>query len=105
MPDKVTYDSEINQSAHRPGMESVVNRGAPPTTPSARADARDQSGNRTSEARPTVAAGHIDPFSVKGDAAPATPAKTPMAAPDDGSGAGGRQREAAIMNEVQKAGG
>lgn len=93
MADETTYDSEMNQPSHRPGMESVVNRG----------DARDSSGNRTSDTRPTVAAGKVDPFSIKDDPAPTPPAKTPPAAADDGSGTGGRQREQVISGQVDKA--
>jgi hypothetical protein len=93
MADETTYESEINQPAHRPGMESVVNRGV------------DADGNRTGD-RPTVAAGKIDPFSVAGDPAPKTPAKTPPSSPSaDGSGSGGRQREQVIMDNVDKASG
>ena len=54
MADETTYESEMSQAVHRPGMEGVVNRGV------------DQDGNRTGD-RPTVAAGKTDPFSVKGD--------------------------------------
>lgn len=100
MADETTYDSEMNQPAHRPGMEGVVNR----------ADARDQSGSRTGE-RPTVGAGKVDPFSVQGNGAPkgtAPPGDAPAAAggePASGlkSGIGGRQREAAIMDATDKA--
>jgi len=98
MADETTYDSEMKQPIHRPGMESVVNRGA-----TASSDARDANGNRTGD-RPTVGAGHVDPFSIKGDGAPppaAKPASTP--APSDPSGIGGRQRESTIMGQADKA--
>lgn len=99
MADETTYASEMNQPSHRPGMEKVVNR----------ADARDASGNRTSDERPTVGAGHADPFAVKGDPAPRT--STPAAAApaagtpaDSGDfGIGGRARENAIMGATDKA--
>lgn len=94
MADETTYDSEINQPNHRPGMESVVSRG----------DARDQSGSRTGE-RPTVGAGHTDPFSVKGDPSPKAIAKPATATDSDPSGVGGREREATIMSQVKAAGG
>lgn len=61
MADETTYESEMSQAVHKPGMESVVNRGGTPPP-----DARDADGNRTA-GRPTVAAGKTDPFSVKGD--------------------------------------
>lgn len=96
MADETTYDSELNQPAHRPGMEGVVNRGA---------DARDTSGNRVAGERPTVGAGHVDPFSVAGDPAPKGTPKTPPTPSTDGSGLGGRERENTIMEQVAKAGG
>ncbi len=34
MADKVTYDSEMNQAAHRPGQEGAVNRGPQHAVPS-----------------------------------------------------------------------
>jgi hypothetical protein len=112
MADETTYDSEMNQATHRPGMHGAVNRGAraqadsddsdrPPRDPDDRTDA---SGNRVSSDRPSVRPGHVDPFSIKGDPAPKSP---PPAAtsPDtaDGSGTGGRQREAKMMGEVDQA--
>lgn len=97
-PDDTTYESEMNQPVHRPGMEGVVNRGT---------DARDQSGNREGPRRtvspPTRSAFGADSAS---DPAPKAPPKAAPASPSpDGSGIGGRQREQAIMDEVAKAGG
>lgn len=97
MPKETTYADEINQAAHRPGMEHVVNRGD---------DARDQSGTREGARRqvspPTRSAFGADSAA---DAAPKeeVTAATPSAA--DTSGVGGRQREATVMSEVEKAGG
>jgi hypothetical protein len=73
-PSETTYHSEINQPAHRPGMESVVNRGG---------DARDQSGNREGPRR-TVGAGTQSAF---GPASASDPApKAAPAAPESSSG-------------------
>jgi hypothetical protein len=111
MADETTYESEINQPAHRPGMESVVNRGPAQkmgvqNKPMPIMQARDQSGNETQDDRPKVAPGRTDPFSVAGDPAPKTPAKTPPSSPSaDGSGSGGREREQVIMDNVDKASG
>lgn len=93
-----TYDQEINQTAHRPGMEGVVNRA------SSTDDARDSSGNRTA-ARPTVSPPTRSAFGPDSASDPAPKAApTPAAAPaaPDGSGTGGRQREQAIMDTVDK---
>jgi hypothetical protein len=91
MADETSYDSEMSQSVHRPGMEKVVNR------------AVDQDGNRIGP-RAAPAAGKIDPFSLKGDPAPKSSPKAPDPAPAaDGSGIGGRDREATIMGQADKA--
>jgi cell division septation protein DedD len=98
-----TYEDHESQPLHRPGMSNVVNRGS---------DARDASGNRTSDERPTVSAGKVDPFSVSGDPAPAAPAaSTPKptaptassVASSDGAGSGGQAREQVVMDTVDKA--
>lgn len=97
MPKETTYADEINQTAHRPGMEHVVNRGD---------DARDQSGTREGVRRqvspPTRSAFGADSAS---DPAPKEEAAAAPPAPEVMSGIGGRQREAKIMDEVEKAGG
>ena len=107
MADETTYESEINQPSHRPGMEGVVNRGGTPAP-----DARDSSGNRISAERPTVHAGSTDPFSIKGDGPPkgtGTSYHAPAAAGTDPqsnqgiSGIGGRTREAQIQDATDKA--
>lgn len=97
MADKTTYDSEINQPTHRPGMEGVVNRTlvgaggvktgqmaqhARAVTPN---DAGDQDGNRVG-ARRTVSAptrsafgedSHSDP-APKSAPEPAAPKSDPL---------------------------
>lgn len=107
--ESTTYEDEMSQPVHRPGMEGVVNRGV---------DARDSSGNRTSADRPTV--GPADSATRKAalDAAlsgkPAPLQKAPSdeadeqapASPgDSASGVGGRTREQTVMDQVAKAGG
>lgn len=69
MSDKVTYESEMNQPSHRPGMERVVNRAD---------DARDQSGNRQG-ARRQVSPPTRSAFDSASDPAPkeAAPAAGP----------------------------
>jgi len=95
MADETTYEDEMNQSVHRPGMESVVNRG----------DARDASGNREG-ARRTVSPPTRSAFGADSESDP-PPKETPKAAapaPDSlGTGIGGRQREQKIMDYVDKA--
>jgi len=115
------YDEDINQSAARPGMEGVANRQAPaapaaakkeplrqvPYDPEPIMQSRDQDGNETQGARPQVARGRTDPFSIKGSPAPpkAPPAPSAPAAPSSpGSGKVGRQRTQAIEDEADKAG-
>lgn len=75
MADKTTYESEMNQSAHRPGMEGVVNRG----------DARDSSGNREGERRavsaPTRSAFGADSASDPAPKAAPAPAAAPKTDP------------------------
>jgi hypothetical protein len=97
MPDKPSYEDHENQPLHRPGMATVVNRGA---------DTRDANGNRTTDDRPQVGPGHADPFGAASASDPALPpaAKPAPAAPaGDGSGTGGRTREAVIQQNVEKA--
>lgn len=97
MPDKPSYEDHENSPLHRPGMAGVVNRG----------DARDADGNRTTADRPTVGAGKIDPFSAAASASDPAPVEAPKQAqaapPQDGSGTGGRTREAVIQQNVEKA--
>lgn len=97
MADEPTYQSEMSQPSHRPGMESVVNRGSD--------DPRDSSGNREggrrSVAPPKRSAFGADSAS---DPAPAAPSKPPATTADSSiAGSGGREREAHIMSEVDKA--
>jgi len=104
MADETTYESEMNQPVHRPGMESVVNRGAKSAAQvAAQADPRDSSGNRTADDRPVAKAGKIDPFSVSGDPAPKAAPKPAATPPDPATGIGGRDREATIMGQVDDA--
>lgn len=101
MADKTTYEGEMNQPKHRPGMESVVNRGAD--------DPRDQSGNRLGSRRtaspPTRSAFGADSASDPAPKAPPQAAATPPAPASPGSGIGGRQRTQAIEDEADKASG
>lgn len=111
MPDP-TYDSEMSQPVHQPGMENVVNRtaSAQTTASDSTSEARDTNGNRVSDDRPQV--GPADPATRKKmlDAALGSSSAAPAAAkpvqakpaPNDGSGIGGRRREAAIMSQVDK---
>jgi hypothetical protein len=71
MPDKVTYDSEMNQSVHRPGMEKVVNRAD---------DARDSSGNREGGRR-SVAPPTRSAFGADSTSDPAPKEEAPSASP------------------------
>lgn len=89
---KETYEDHESRPTSRPGMESVVNRGA---------DVRDANGNRTGD-RPTASAGKIDPFSVGGDPAPTPAANSAPPSADPMTGAGGRQREQTVMDTVDK---
>jgi hypothetical protein len=92
-----TYESEMNQPVHKPGMESVVNRGA------AADDPKDSSGNRSGPRRavspPTRSAFGADSAS---DPAPKAPPQAPAPTPD-ASGIGGRMREQQIMDTVDAA--
>lgn len=107
--ESTTYESEMSQPVHRPGMEGVVNRGL---------DARDTSGNRTSEDRPKV--GPADSATRKaaldsalGEKSPPlqkapsdeSDAQAPASPGDSTSGVGGRTREQTVMDQVAKAGG
>ena len=116
MADETTYESEMNQPAHRPGMESVVNRGPAVKMQSRNApepimQSRDKNGNETQAERPTVAPGRIDPFSIKDDPAPkrtpapanSAPAGTDQQTNQGISGIGGRTRESQVMNATDKA--
>lgn len=87
MPQETTYHDEINQPAHRPGMESVVNRG----------DARDASGNREG-ARRTVSAPTRSAFGADSASDPA-----PRAAPTETASSGPAEPEDMVMRIVQKA--
>jgi hypothetical protein len=96
MPKETTYESEMNQPSHRPGMESVVNRGD---------DARDSSGTREGARRqvspPTRSAFGADSAS---DPAPREAAAAPPAADDSpGAGTGGRQRTEKILGQADSA--
>lgn len=98
MADETTYESEMNQTAHRPGMESVVNRGA---------DARDQSGTREG-ARRTVAPPTQSAFGAASasDPAPAPAAKPAATAPDSlGTDIRGKAREQKMNDIIDKAAG
>ena len=97
-PPSTTYNDEINQPAHRPGMEKVVNRAI------AADDPRDSSGNRTA-GRPTVSPptrSAFGPDSASDPAPKETPA--PAATPDESpvNAIGGRAREDQIMSAVDK---
>lgn len=108
MPDKTTYESEMNTPAHRPGMEGVVNRGGKNLAThgtGVQDDPKDASGNREG-ARRTVAPPTQSAFGPRSasDPAPKAPAPAPAPAPSsDGSGIGGRMREQKIMDTVDDA--
>lgn len=81
MPDKTTYQSEMNTPAHKPGMEGVVNRG-PQHAVASEGDTRDASGNREG-ARRTPSAPTQSAFGPVSNSDPApAPAKTAPPAPD-----------------------
>lgn len=108
MADQHTYDSEMSQPSHRPGMEGAVNRataGAGGTSvgqgPRKVAAALDDGRNVASP--PTRSAFGADSRSDPAPKAQPTPAAPQAAA--DSSGVGGRMREQHIMDEVAKAGG
>jgi hypothetical protein len=92
-----TYADEMSQPVHKPGMESVVNRGTPDT---------DKDGNRTGPRRtvspPTQSA--FGPASAS-DPAPASPkpSAAPTPDPDSAAGIGGKAREATVMGQVDQA--
>jgi hypothetical protein len=110
MPQPTTYESEINTPSHKPGMESVVNRGSQHAVPS-EGDTRDQSGNRTGARRqvspPTESAfgpaSHSDPPPPTSSANKQAPPSTPSA--DMTPGSGGKVREQKITDYVDKAAG
>lgn len=96
-----TYEDHESQPGHRPGMESVVNRGA---------DARDSSGSRVGARRMPGEADEATRHQMlagaeKSEPAPKGTAPTPSPADTDASGVGGRQREQTVMDQVQNAGG
>lgn len=100
-----TYDSEMGQPVHRPGMERAVNRGNAESPP---ADPRDQSGNRmgarrqVGEADPATREHMIDEADEGSTPPPAAKAAPPAPDTEAGSGIGGREREDAIMDTVAK---
>lgn len=92
---ETTYDSEMNQPAHRPGMEKVVNRGAD--------DARDSSGNREGERR-SAAPPTRSAFGADSASAPA-PDETPAPTPDRPSlPISGKARTAANLDTADNEG-
>lgn len=92
MPDP-TYESEMSQPVHRPGMEGVVNRQQPA------ADADDEPRHTVSP--PTRSAFGAASRSDPAPAAPAKPAATPAGA-DDSPGASreSQQRERTILKNA-----
>jgi hypothetical protein len=99
-----TYNDEINQPAHRPGMEKVVNRQMAD-------DPRDASGNRTGD-RPTVSAPTRSAFGPDSASAPAPKAAPPPAVDPSSTSTSnavnaieGKQREGQITDYVDKAAG
>ena len=103
--DSTTYGAEMSQPVHRPGMERHVNR-----SPSPPADPRDASGDRlvgrrqVGEADPATRSHMLDE-ALSGSPAPkaaAAAAPAQEGTTEAGSGIGGREREAAIMDAVDK---
>lgn len=95
-----SYDQEINQPAHRPGMEKVVNR------QHAADDPRDSSGTRTGN-RPTVSAPTRSAFGPDSasDPAPNSPAPAQAPAASAVNAIDGGLREQQINEVVDKAAG
>lgn len=77
-PSSTSYDAEINQPAHRPGMEKTVNRVV------ATDDPRDQAGSRTA-GRPQVSPPTRSAFGADSSSAPAPKAPPAAAAPAAGA--------------------
>jgi hypothetical protein len=73
MPDKTTYETEMSQPVHKPGMEKIVNRAAD--------DPKDASGNRVG-ARRTTAPPTRSAFGPDSASDPAPKGAPPPAAPD-----------------------
>jgi len=99
MADETTYDSEMNQPSHRPGQEGAVNRGAQHAVPSEGDERHHVSPSTRSAFGPDSAS---DPAPKVAPAAPAAPAGGEPAESGD-FGVGGRQREHAITEAVDKA--
>lgn len=102
MPDP-TYQSEMSQPVHQPGMEGPVNRG-PQHAVASEGDERDSSGNREG-ARRTVSAPTQSAFGPvsKSDPPPkSTPAPAAAAPAEDspGAGIGGKIRTQKILSQV-----
>lgn len=97
-PPSTTYDQEINQPAHRPGMQGVVNRASTD-------DPRDASGNRTGD-RPTASPPTRSAFGPDSASSPApkAAAPAPAATPDESpvNAIDGKLREDQIMTAVDK---
>lgn len=102
MPDKTTYQSEMNTPAHKPGMQGVVNRGPQHAVPSD-GDTRDSSGNRQG-ARRTVSAPTQSAFGAASKSDPPPPPDTPpkVASPDPLSIVG-KTRDAQVSQIVDDA--
>jgi hypothetical protein len=106
MPNPSDYEAEMSHPVHRPGMEKVVNR------QHAADDPRDAAGNRLGS-RPRPSPPTRSAFGADSSSSPApTPAAAPPPADNSStpaespvSGIGGREREAQIMDYVDKAAG
>ena len=95
MADETTYDSEINQRAHRPGQEGAVNRGPQHAVPS-------EGDERHHVSPPTRSAFGADSAS---DPAPKAAPSAAAAPASDTLGMGGirgASHEHAIMDTVGK---
>jgi hypothetical protein len=96
-PNQTSYAEEMNQPAHRPGMENVVNRQQAD-------DPRDSSGNRTGD-RPTVSAPTRSAFGADSasDPAPKSPPGASSSSSDSPVNAvEGHEREQQISSYVDK---
>jgi hypothetical protein len=93
-----SYDDLINQPAHRPGMDKVVNR------QHAADDPRDQSGNRTGD-RATPSPPTRSAFGQDSDSDPAPKSPPPAAGAEESpvNAVAGGEREAQITDYVDKA--